>query len=64
VLGRPVALEFGDEDLQFFLRPIAESEGMRFQQRAATQSEQKRPPDPNEGGHPVGEVKRGALSAI
>jgi hypothetical protein len=38
--------------------------GHRFRRKAATQSDRKRPPDPNEGGHPVDRVKRGALSAI
>ena len=38
--------------------------GHRFRRKAATQSDRKRPPDPNEGGHPVDGVIRGALSAV
>jgi hypothetical protein len=32
--------------------------------KAATDSDGRRPPNPNEGGHPVDGVRRGALSAI
>jgi hypothetical protein len=38
--------------------------GHRFRGKAATQSDRKRPPIPNEGGHPVDRVRRGALSAV
>jgi hypothetical protein len=38
--------------------------GHRFRRKAATDSDRKRPPDPNEGGHPVDGVIRGALSAV
>jgi hypothetical protein len=38
--------------------------GHRFRRKAATDSDRKRPPNPNEGGHPVDRVRRGALSAI
>jgi hypothetical protein len=38
--------------------------GHRFRRKAATQSDRKRPPNPNEGGHPVDGVMRGALSAV
>jgi transposase len=38
--------------------------GHRFRRKAATQSDRKRPPIPNEGGHPVDGVKRGTLSAV
>jgi hypothetical protein len=38
--------------------------GHRFRRKAATQSDRKRPPIPNEGGHPVDRVKRGTLSAV
>ncbi len=38
--------------------------GHRFRRKAATDSDRKRPRDPNEGGHPVDRVRRGALSAI
>ncbi|MGY4352201.1 transposase [Bradyrhizobium sp. GM7.3] len=38
--------------------------GHRFRRKAATDSDRKRPPDPNECGHPVDRVRRGALSAI
>jgi hypothetical protein len=33
--------------------------GHRFRRKAATQSDGKRPPIPNEGGHPIDRVKRG-----
>jgi hypothetical protein len=38
--------------------------GHRFRRKAATDSDRKRPSNPNEGGHPVDRVRRGALSAI
>jgi hypothetical protein len=38
--------------------------GHRFRRKAAIDSDRKRPPNPNEGGHPVDRVRRGALSAI
>jgi hypothetical protein len=38
--------------------------GHRFRGKATTQSDRKRPPNPNEGGHPVDGVIRGTLSAV
>jgi 8-oxo-dGTP pyrophosphatase MutT (NUDIX family) len=38
--------------------------GHRFRRKAATDSDRRRPPDPDEGGHPVDRVRRGKLSAI
>ncbi|WP_334508786.1 carbohydrate porin [Bradyrhizobium sp. AZCC 1693] len=38
--------------------------GHRFRRKAVTDSDRKRPANPNEGGHPVDRVRRGALSAI
>ena len=38
--------------------------GHRFRRKAAIDSDRKRPPNPNECGHPVDRVRRGALSAI
>ncbi len=38
--------------------------GHRFRRKAATQSDRKRPPIPNEAGHPVDGVKQGTLSAV
>ena len=38
--------------------------GHRFRRKATTDSDRKRPPNPNEGGHPVDRVSQGALSAI
>src|SRR5258705_8296135 len=38
--------------------------GHGFRWKAATDSDRKRPPDPDEGGHPVDRVRRGELSAV
>ena len=38
--------------------------GNRFRRKAASDSDRKRPRNPNEGGHPVDRVRREALSAI
>jgi len=43
---------------------IPKQSGHRFRRKAATQSDRKRPPNPNEGGHPVDGVIRGTLSAV
>jgi hypothetical protein len=51
------------EDYAADLRNPRQS-GHRFRRKAATDSDRKRPPNPNEGGHPVDRVKREALSAI
>src|SRR5258708_12157532 len=38
--------------------------GHRFRRKAATDSDRKRPANPNAGGHPVDRGSRGALSAF
>src|SRR6185437_13623700 len=38
--------------------------GHRFRRKAASDSDRKRPSNPNEGGHPVDRMRREALSAI
>ncbi len=58
-----VIIRIGDGSAETHVRNPRQS-GHRFRRKAATDSDRKRPPNPNEGGHPVDRVRRGALSAI
>ena len=51
------------EGWRYLMRNPRQS-GHRFRGKAATGSDRRQPPNPNEGGHPVDRVRRGALSAV
>ncbi len=57
-------IRHGGTQAFYSMMRIPRQSGHRFRRKAATQSDRKRPPNPNEGGHPVDGVIRGALSAV